>query len=227
MKERPIIFSAPMVRAILDGRKKMTRRVVKPQPRFTLRQNDEQARKDARIWNEYSENPLCDPVAGNPWGYGYKCPYAVGDRLWVRETFAFIADEYETSISTTEPARKGGLWYKADNVVEEAPYRSPLYMPRWASRIALEVTNIRVERVRKISSMDAFAEGVDETDDYDMAEHYQLGGSPIEGGSPERFAFIALWNRIHAKHPGYRWEDDPWVWVIEFRRNGHAPFSSN
>jgi len=97
-------------------------------------------------------------------------------------------------------------------------WRPSIFMPRWVSRITLEITNIRVERLQDISEEDAFAEGIDdESEEYNRAEHFQLGGSQIQGGAPAIFTFIGLWDSINAKR-GYSWESNPWVWVIEFRR---------
>ncbi|MDR2820921.1 MAG: hypothetical protein LBB60_10400 [Desulfovibrio sp.] len=207
LRQRPIIFSGPMVRATLEGCKTQTRLVIKPQPQG-----------ETVAWG-------CGTASK---GFGFRfgesqkrinCPYGEpGDRLWVKEAWAYLEDEYEWSVSTSYPARKGGLWYKADNVVAEAPYRSSIHMPRWASRITLEITGIRVERLQKISEEDALAEGVCETEFYDRAEHFSLGGSKLQGGSVERCAFIGLWDSINGKRPGCSWDDNPWVFSISFRR---------
>lgn len=94
-------------------------------------------------------------------------------------------------------------------------WNSSLFMPRIVSRITLKITDVRVEKLQEISEEDAFAEGIDEeSDDFNEAERYLAGGSPIQGWSPAIYTFIGLWNSIHKKE--YRWEDNPWVWVISF-----------
>jgi hypothetical protein len=92
-------------------------------------------------------------------------------------------------------------------------------MPREVSRIILEVKEVRVERLQRISYEDMNAEGfdLDDNEDFNMAEHYAIAGSPVEGGTPERFAFAAFWDRLNAKR-GYTWESNPYVYVYEFMR---------
>ena len=190
MKERPILFSGPMVRAILGGRKMQTRRVMKVQPRFPLCQKEEQARKDLKIWNEYSENPLCDPVAGSPWGFGYFCPYEVEMRLWVRETWReWHKNDAECGCGgdycscSREP--KTSVCYCADyhpaeisgDGSEYIKWRPSIFMPRWACRIVLEITDIRAERLQDISEEDARAEGVDEMT-RSLISKYEKGWEP-------------------------------------------------
>ena len=167
MKERPIIFSAEMVQAILDGRKTQTRRVMKVPPREI-----------------------------NGVGIVYesdKCPYGQpGNRLWVRETWA-----YWGSIETPE-----AIIYRTDGDKAGVRWRPSIYMPRKYSRITLEVTGVRVERVQDISHRDALAEGVS----YDVS---QDDGAPVP-------RFQKLWDSINAKR-GYSWDKNPWVWVVEFK----------
>ena len=166
MKERPILFGGDMVRAILDGRKTQTRRPVKLD--FSGR-----VRRARRSWH------LEDPNAVNA------CPFgAPGDRLWVRETWA---------------CPQTVTYYRAD---EEAllprgeKWTPSIHMPRWASRIALEVTAVRVERVQDITEKDALAEGT----------------IPLDRSTP-REMFAEVWQSIYAN-----WPTNPWVWVVEFRR---------
>jgi len=200
MKERPILFNAEMVRAILDGRKTQTRRVIKPQPIIV---------GDGLSW------PLC--------------PYGIpGDRLWVRETFAL---ESSQEVSYDPPFKDGrpllevdggfehGTWweqphYKATDPEPELSYDgegpcvkwSPsIYMPRWASRILLEITDIRVERVKDISRDDAFSEG----HPFTKPKHPEI-----------KWNFEKLWNSINEKK-GLGWDKNPWVWVIEFKAVGN------
>lgn len=158
MKERPIIFSAPMVRALIEGRKTQTRRVLKPQPHRSDIRDDGTLR-------------------------GHTCPYGVpGDRLWVREAFRIVGPE---------------IVYRAG--VGELPgrWKSPFHMPRKFSRIDLEVTSVRAERVRQISCSDCVREGIQDA-------------VPL---LRERFA--QLWDGIN-RIKGYPLDDNPWVWVVSF-----------
>lgn len=187
MKERPILFSAPMVRAILEGRKTMTRRVVK--------------NKCALSWllptgftPEFvtnSENHLC------PYGQ-------VGDRLWVRETFG-QCDRVVPHVI-----------YRADG---ESPnpdfkWKPSIFMPRKYSRITLEMTNVRVERLQDISEEDAKAEGIEQIDG--LWKNYLpegiLGWISIDD---PRESFRTLWTSINGPES---WNANPWVWVVEFKR---------
>lgn len=202
MKERPILFSAPMVRAILDGRKTQTRRVMKVQPGDVL------WRSNGRdwLWLDNDDGPLTEPAPC------IRCPYGVpGDRLWVRETWA-------------KPGEVGdSIEYRADNDDPLAGrWRPSIHMPRWASRITLEVTGVRVERLQDISEDDARAEGIREvTKDgvvkkycvYDLGDHSSTPWDQM----PRRAvaAYAALWNDINGKGA---FLSNPWVWVVEFRR---------
>jgi hypothetical protein len=204
MKERPILFSGPMVRAILEGRKTQTRRVVKPQP--------------APAWTR----PPCEVINGRWASSGcvsdLKCPYGVpGDRLWVKEKHVLLDRDGWCDMSQPRDAMIGrnrnGVGY-ADN--EKDPdsercrrelgysWRPSIHMPRWASRLTLEVVSVRVERVREISEADAKAEGV------------RL--QPIDCVEREKWrtSFEYIWQHINGKtHP---WSSNPWVWVVEFKR---------
>jgi hypothetical protein len=196
VKERPILFSAPMVRALLEGRKTQTRRVVKfrvtgPNPPQTLDFYDGDKWKGTCHEDGRSGNAL------------KLCPYGVpGDRLWVRETWSMAK-----SCNVHEP------FYRADGEASgrqttlsyherEARWRPSIFMPRWASRITLEVTDVRVERLQEISEADALAEGAkqhqDKDPDYGYAGWYR-----------------ALWESINGPDS---WAANPWVWVIEIKR---------
>lgn len=187
MKERPILFSGEMVRAILDGRKTQTRRVIKPQPPESVSE-----------------------------GYTtYFCPYGIpGDRLWVRETFAPRLDV--DPITELARARHYAM-YKADggdphDPMHWHPYDKwipSIFMPRWASRITLEITNVRVERVQDISVSECRAEGIPQASFSSQTDR----DAQVHG------EFMQLWDSINAKR-GYSWESNPWVWVIEFKRYG-------
>lgn len=193
MTEHPILFSGPMVRAILDGTKTMTRRVIRPQPT--------------------GEFKTISPMAYDcQWGIpvlqggkvAHACPYGFpGDRLWVRETCGFF-----------DPALKT-VTYKADGYEAKYPqkWKSARYMPRWASRITLEVVSVRVERVQDISEEDARKEGM-------IANRFEnASGQTYPNGSesPYRRAFAIIWNSINGKR-GFGWDVNPWVWMIEFKR---------
>lgn len=218
MKERPILFSASMVRAILDGRKSMTRRVMKPQPDVSHWQGiqamhgttpDGHAFGDPRLWR------VVGPDYPDDSRDNIRCPYAIGRRLWVRETWR------DREIGEGGHKEHGGYVYRAtennDGLAE--PWRPSIHMPRLASRILLEITDVRVQRVQDISQMDALAEGIDtEGADYDEGENLQSAGSPI---SAERFAFARLWDSINAKR-GFGWAANPWVWALTFKRMTEA-----
>lgn len=190
-KERPILFSGPMVRAILDGRKTQTRRVVKPQPcqqmvpvDFTLDQSSRRWSDRQSLWN---------------------CPYGrPGDRLWVREAWA--ADRCYDHLKPCE-IPEGSTIHRGEEIVSGWHKKRPsIHMPRWASRIDLEVTGVRVERLQDISERDAKSEGV-----------WPLPPNPPIRGHQR--AFKALWGHINGSDS---WAKNPWVWVVEFRRIGGA-----
>jgi hypothetical protein len=202
-KERPILFSGPMVRAILEGRETQTRRVV---------------RQD--IMGMCVMDMLAIP-----------CPYGQpGDRLWVRETTYWPPREtmnYIHYAATPRIARgrfhKDGLlthFYgifdtdgeQIEALLKEGYRKCPsIHMPRWASRLTLEVTSVRVERVQNIGEDDARAEGVELAND-----HRGYPGTGAAYKRTYRAGFAKLWDSINAKR-GYSWESNPWVWVVEFR----------
>lgn len=185
MTEKPIIFSAPMVRAILDGRKSMTRRIVKPQPEY---------RESKSLLGHYATWAkgwnIDDPIGLKAFVDG--CPYGgPGYRLWVKETFMGTKDCL--SYRATDPRQ----------VIEFGfdKWKPSIFMPRWASRITIEIVSVRVERVQEISRGDAMEEGCPFPN---MAK----------GPDPRQW-FEDLWESIHG--PG-SWERNDWCWVIEFRR---------
>lgn len=224
MKERPIIFSAPMVRAILDGRKTQTRRVIKSPARNMQKQGHEVIKRNPDNDPWYKDYIWSMRVDGGSWA-DYKherflqlCPYgAIGDKLWVRETFG-------SSIRNLGGTPHEKLVYKADNPNEaycyssegaEIPikWKSPIFMPRWASRITLEITNLRVERVQDISCDDANAEGVQAwVESFANREIYHengnLKGYPVT-------AYKRLWEQINGAGS---WDANPWVWIIGVKR---------
>lgn len=192
MKERPILFSGPMVRALLDSSKTQTRRVVKPQPVYDGR--------FAGGWKlkgkKGHEAATCSPLIAEV------CPYGQpGDRLWVRESFAHIYRD------NSSPERRSfeDVAYMADgrgiDIGAYGSWKPSIHMPRWASRITLEITSVRVERLQDITQGDAMAEGCPFP-------------SMAQGDDPRQW-YEQLWGEING--PG-SWAANPWVWRIEFKR---------
>ena len=207
-KARPMIFNGEMVRAILEGRKTHTRRPVKHQPRLS----------DIMPNFVFPANKF-DSEALYPAGYIYPnameeilalCPHgAVGDLLYVRETFGGPLIEEGTSPDDCylpefcEYRADGGPspeWNDSDGE-ERSGWTPSIHMPRWASRITLEITSVRVERLQDISEEDAMAEGAK-----------PILVAPDGGSVPHVEGFSGLWNSIYKN-----WDANPWVWVIEFK----------
>ncbi len=193
MTERPILFSAEMVRAILDGRKTQTRWVIKPQP------------TGATSWLPHMEASGFYPNKIGAEPERLVCKYgAPGDLLWVRETWARHAS---------------GVDYAADFAAvsrpQAGPWRPSIHMPRWASRITLEVKSVRVERLQDISEDDARAEGAPADWEPGVARALMQAVMPTACFSPHLTGFARLWNHIHG--PG-AWDANPWVWAISFER---------
>lgn len=206
MKERPIIFNAPMVRAILANTKTQTRRVVKPQPETSHDGEPYWYVGGYRAW-EYRDTTDILRKGGN----SLRCPFgAPGDRLWVRESWRAPAscDHIPPRSIADSEARR----FVADECVgPDAGFgkkRPSMFMPRWASRITLEVTGVRVERLHDISEGDAVAEG---SVTVCMTPTGEDNGSAIWG--PD--GYCALWESING--PG-SWDANPWLWAITFKR---------
>lgn len=193
--EKPIIFSGPMVRAILDGRKTVTRRVV-----VKWRLNNSGPLRPVHqdgCWDDWEMEALLP-----------QCPYGCpGDRLWVRETLrmdtrglVYAGDDGDVRVVGFEKGMKADQWIRgyARKTIPS------IHMPRWASRLKLEVVSVRVERLQDVTEEDATAEGC--TYGYPM---------PI-------LWFSTLWNGINAKR-GFGWDTNPWVWRVEFRRLDNGP----
>ena len=230
-KEGPILFSAPMVRAILAGTKTQTRRVAKLNAAGRVKQIG-----GARNWH------LSDPDAV------LACPYGQpGDRLWVRETFKPIASGElkngygEVRYGFAYQADGAARWNERQTIIRDltcqpltgpmqfhpVPWKPSIHMPRWASRITLEIVSVRVDRLNDISDDDAADEGIEYLstptggDDYmtfwrDYSRtHEQADGHPFFDDGHERDSFRTLWESING--PG-SWAANPWVWVVEFRR---------
>lgn len=194
MKERPILFSGPMVRAILAGRKTQTRRVVKDS-------------KTLAFWRTFTrEYGVRFAFRSKQTSHEKSCPHGqADDRLWVRETFA--------------PMLGGGFVYAADYTpgrLKEKDgrgfWKPSIHMPRAASRLTLEITRVRVERLQSITEADAMAEGIRWTEMDGFASDDE--GRNFHASSAVR-SYAALWESING--PG-SWEANPWVWVIEFQK---------
>lgn len=200
MNTKPIIFSGPMVRALLAGNKTQTRRIMKPQP-------DD----DARITMGEIGTSRGVAYIGNAMSGGIvtrvPCPYGKpGDYLWVRESWADAADASARAFDC------GTFWpqYRAtshESLVTR--WRPSIHMPRWASRLTLHITDVRVERLQEINEEDSKAEGV-ESRAYPAAD----GGWIAYDDGKWADGFAALWESIHGAGS---WNQNPWVWVISFR----------
>lgn len=212
MTECPILFSAPMVRAILAGTKTQTRRVMKP-------------RRDRDVGCELACNELAGEVNG---GRYRNAPWQPGDRLWVKETTLKVEDHgYLGPVyAESEEGRaclSGGLAPSEDDCTEVDPWeikrRPSIFMPRSMARIHLEVVGVRVERLQDIGEADAIAEGIERVEDFFGCPCWKAYGEPA--GSDVVFpddpigSYASLWTSING--PG-SWDANPWVWAIEFRR---------
>ncbi|MFG6159674.1 hypothetical protein ACGTNG_12780 [Halomonas sp. 1390] len=226
MKERPILFNDEMVRALLDGRKTQTRRLLKPQPGTTP---DDYPGAPGHWWPcngvgsmVHVERELQNQAGGWEGFAGTVCPYGQpGDRLWVREAHALVPitayaqsigvdiaqdpdDDYEAAIYRTgwERSTSGFRW------------RPSIHMPRWACRLLLEVTDVRVERLQDTTEADARAEGAAFHDGMGVG-HSGWRHDQKEVHEDARSSFARLWKSINGDGS---WDANPWVWVLEFRR---------
>lgn len=218
VKEHPILFGAEMVRAILDGRKTQTRRVC-PQPFFDAKGFRFRAGiLEAKVSSEeYERLGFATFDSGDYWhaveGRHSKCPYGKpGDRLWVRENF--YIDSFGAGVAQISYAADGERGRACGVSDRKLPNRCgsvpSIHMPRHCSRINLEVTDVRVERVTDISFYDIRAEGVS------CPEHDFPGGMCVSECYALRREFAELWDRIN-KERGFGWLSNPWVWVVEFQ----------
>ena len=207
MKERPILFTGPMVRAILDGSKTQTRRIMKPQPEPTPADYPGTA---GHWWPSnivqsmvHVEQELQSKHGGWKGFCPDVCPHGrIGDRLWVSEAWA-----------RTHVAQAMAEWIvyrEGDNRTDYGgPWKPSIHMPRWASRILLEIVSVRVERLQDISEADARAEGVT------IEDQHMRGYCAGEFLPPSIRAYRDLWESINGAGS---WEANPWVWVVEFKR---------
>jgi len=217
MREHPILMSGEMIRAILDGRKTQTRRVMNPQP-------------PEWVLIQFAQSFLkWPPSEGNNrvfrWGmntYSPKCRYGrPGHRLWVRETWHTDTTnldraqaEHEDAISLSPISYRADTAFHSDLMPEDVLpvdagwcWRPSIHMPRWASRLMLEVVSVKVERIKDISPMDCIAEGITRSTSPYFSDR----------ADDERTWFRDLWDSINAKR-GFGWDVNPWVWVVEFKK---------
>ncbi|HBT3131889.1 TPA: morphogenetic protein [Klebsiella pneumoniae] len=214
MTERGMIFNADMVRAILDGRKTQTRRIVK---------GTDGAVKFCKEWDINGEEIFVvlgekDHTGMNPVLGAISCPFgAVGDRIWVRETFAALEPGSYEQVKPQEGHCQDLRYAATDRLAKsDADIRGykwvpSIHMPRWASRILLEITDVRVERLNSISQEDAQAEGLELTGWRPTYSDPDSGGevmTPCDN-------FAELWSSIYGDGS---WQANPWVWVISFER---------
>lgn len=213
MTERPILFSAPMVRALLAGTKTQTRRTIN-----TDRHGwDAQAMELACV-QEHDSDELGVQAYFGPQRFGVRCPYGKpGDRLWVRETWAKWGRDDQCGEG---PAQTHEPIYRADGWPwdERDKWRPSIHMPRRVSRITLEVSGVRVERLQDISHADALAEGIEWTPiPAGRLFHDYRCRPPAPTLTSARECYRSLWESINGTGS---WEANPWVWVVEFRRAG-------
>lgn len=224
MKEHPILFSAPMVRAILAGKKTQTRRIVKSAHV-----------DDAAVWHDNGDGTWGSGIAsGAPGSFGHgedvRCPYGVvGDRLWVRETWQAIHVDPDGDVDAAPEIPKdsrGGWWGLAHAATDEQAtyhkddrgfvWRPGIHMPRWASRLTLEIVAVKVQRLQDTTVSEARAEGIIERDRPDEFSRESVvavdGRSYLNVGC----AWAGLWDSINGKRAP--WALNPWVWAITFRR---------
>jgi len=238
MKEHPILFSGPMVRAILEGRKTQTRRVIKFPRENSLRSQHADHASFQTVypaplggfifWDWKTSQEFSDRAYASR-DDGIRCPYGQpGDRLWVRETWR--TEELESGLD--------GVRYKADNAFRPientieasdawgdastnkhgvrygSAWRPSIFMPHWASRLTLEVVSVRVERVQDISEQDAQAEGAQHITPSAILSAPMPWERRYEPGY--RLGFEKLWNSINEGR-GFGWHVNPWVWAVEFK----------
>jgi hypothetical protein len=263
MKERPILFSGPMVRAIIEGRKTQTRRAVRPQPELgpdyvvcatchrrkcvlggSMPPEMAQGMCDADYCDGYYGAPAPSELFpgesrgdfGFPDGWAGKCPYgAPGDLLYVRETWQPLTKN-DRSIVTLRGQAGGGDWsvgFPSDGDLAEwwlnntrATWRPSIHMPKWAARIWLRVTDVRVERVQDISEEDCDAEGLFNESGLHLwhcsGQQFHPDQPCACGDNSPEDEFGVLWDSINAKR-GFGWDVNPWVWVVSFERCEKPP----
>ncbi len=215
MKARGMIFNSEMVRAILDGRKTQTRRIMKIQPEHSglgLRRviDSKNGSDDGKYF--WSSSDACGLKARSK---SFACPFgAVGDRIWGRETWAEAgASAPDLKLYRANYPEHVPSIYENVPPAEEIRWTPSIHMPRWASRILLEITDVRVERLNAISEEDARAEGIIDGGCLNCGETEPCGCANPEPDATDAFAY--LWQSIYGQE---NWNANPWVWVIEFKR---------
>lgn len=211
VKERPILFSEPMVRAIIAGQKTQTRRVVKAglQPDEWL----DRCQYNAKGW-AVNNDEGCDCK------HGVSCPYGeIGDRLWVREAWSIVPHVTEDGPKNKAKGDGTGVTWRAawDGNPSGFKWKPSIHMPRWASRINLEIVGVDVERLKDIKDLDAIAEGILQTSDESVTDRTWLDYSGL-GVSWTKFpihSYRTLWESINGSGS---WDSNPWVWVIVFKK---------
>ncbi len=214
VRERPILFSKQMILALLSGAKTQTRRAIKCPQWF-----------EGHLLHAKNEHGGYDVMSDHEGGEQMFCPYGKpGYQLWVKETHCLVADP------GAEPSEYRGThrgecvvvdYYASGphtRIMDRIPkgsanarrWRPSIFMPKWASRITLEIESVRVERLQEISDMDALAEGVTIRTDAHIASEYVHGAV-----SPAQFEYFALWEAINGRGS---WDKNPWVWVLTFRK---------
>lgn len=238
MKEHPILFSTPMVKAILDGRKTMTRRVMKPQP---IHKDIKLDRGFDKYWEWKGEKvyEVVQKLGGIEGFFRKFCPYGYeGDLLWVRETTCIAPKRFATPDETCMPDNDGDQRYvsfKADGHSEDAmrdyglKWTPSIHVPKWVVRIWLKVKSVRAEQLLKIPEWDAKAEGIENICDGTWGWRDYSKENPIDLGKHTSIqclqavsSFKTLWDSINGKPrkdgQDISWNANPWVWVVEFER---------
>lgn len=223
MSEKPILFSGPMVRAILEGRKTQTRRIMKPQPVQGFHMN---MPKDMWTWHcKRHDDRIAIHSGDRP---GYFAPWMPGDTLWVRETWCHKNDDGRPAYNSEGNLDSSCVYYCADGVevlkadgdgfvefrkdgIAASPWKPSIHMPRWASRITLEVKAVRVERLQDIGmdgrkAKEVSAEGLPPESYKHLLQWFHADDAPA-------IAFGQVWDSINGAGA---WDQNPWVWVIEF-----------
>ncbi|HBO8028200.1 hypothetical protein VQ060_00140 [Pseudomonas sp. KBN06P05117] len=224
MKERPILFTGPMVRAILEGRKTVTRRVMKYQPHEDA--SVTVGNYNITVVDRHGEQQPGPEAFGAWWSDGERgciCPHGQpGDRLWVREAWA--ADAQVDAIAPRDLSQGEPIWYPADfsvrqtgcSMISKGRGRPSIHMPRWASRILLEITAVRVERLHDITEDQAEEEGVERPENITNVDVWDGAERELFNAMNQpRARFRRLWSDINGSES---WDANPWVWVVEFKR---------
>lgn len=202
---KSIAFSKPMVLARREGAKTQTRRAIDSRLAVELRDGDEPSHFASQSDPDFEE-------LANDW---LRCPYgAPGERLWVREAFAFSS--HYNDVPPRDVPKGALVYYRADGEKQRGRvgrWRPPMFMPKWCARDAIRITGARVERLNAISHDDAIAEGIESNVDDGVTYWGPLGSGHVD----PRVAFRHLWESING---GGSWAENPWVWVLTFREDG-------